>query len=189
MAKKLPKTLKEAVLEEPERFLSYIDLDVVGQSENPQYEFMRQFEKAFGTSGGLNLWQYVLDNYSIPNELYENEAVQQKLPDEFKGSLDRQELKNYYEGYREGVSKKQKLKEQRIAKKIKVEGYNRKGKTIKSYSKTKPHIYTDVQIRFILSRKKYPSVKQLTYEFNNRFKTDVSTFGIRDKRLRLMGRK
>jgi len=188
MPKTIPRTLKDAIDEEPDRFLSYLDLEKIFTSSNPYQEFLRQFEKAFNHRQGLNLWQYVFRRYLLLNKLYKSKILQEKLPQEFRGSLSRKETNAFWERYVRRISEKQKETEIKIKKPIKVVGYIRKGKKIRSYVKTKPLRYSNRQERFILARKDYP-LRQLVDEFNRAFGTKLTYYAIRDKRLRLLGRK
>ncbi len=188
MVKKIPKTLRDVISEEPERFISYLDIDKIAKSKNPYEEFLSQFSEAFGKRQGLNLWQYLQNRYNLLNELFKNKVIQDKIDEEFKGSLRRQEAKDFFDEYEKKVEKKQKKREKKIKKTIEVESYQRDGKTISGHSKTKSHTYNQRQERFILSRKD-ASTRRLTSEFNRAFDTSVTHLAIRDKRLRLQGRK
>ncbi len=188
MPKKTPASLTDAIEESPERFLAYLNIDKIVKSKNPYQTFLKQFQKAFGQQAGLNLWQYVIHKYKLLNELYKNEEIQEGLPDEFKGPLNKKETKEFFEDYVEKTEKQQEKREIKVKKLIKVKPHIRKGKEIKGYNKTKPHEYTDRQQRFILARKEYP-VSQLSDEFNRAFGTSVTKYGIRDKKARLLGKK
>jgi len=188
MVKKIPQSLNEAIDESPDRFIEYLDLDKIALSKNPYQTFLKQFQKKFGKNQGLNLWQYVVDRYKLLNELYKNEDIQEGLPDEFKGPLNKKETKQFFEDYTEKTEKQQEKREIKVKKPIKVKPHIREGKEIKGYDKTKSHEYTDRQQRFILARKEYP-VSQLSDEFNRAFGTSVTKYGIRDKKARLLGKK
>lgn len=188
MVRQIPSSLSDAINEEPERFAAYLDIPRISSAKNPYQEFLRQFQKAFNSSQGLNLFQYIVNRYKLLNTLYKSEDFQKRLPDDFKGSLKRNETKQFFIKYQEQVKKKQKIREVKIKKPISVSSHLRSGKTIPTYKSTKKHVYTERQKRFIISRKKFP-LQQLTSEFNTAFGTSITFFGIRDKRLRLFGRK
>lgn len=188
MVKTIPQSLKDAINENPEHYISYLTLRKIFKSKNPYREFLKQFERAFGSKQGLNLWQYVLNKYKILNELYKNEEIQEGLPNEFVGALSKKETKEFFEEYVGRSSEQQEKREEKIEKPISVSSYIREGKRIKAYKSSEKHEYTSRQIRFILSRSEYP-LKQLTDEFNRAFETLITHYGIRDKRLRILGKK
>ena len=112
------------------------------------------------------------------------ETVQENLPEEFQGNLDREGLKEFYEKYEQKKIDEQKRREERTKKTVKVSGY----KDVKAHSRGKAHKYTDLQNSFILSLEKLPTMV-LADKFNDSFGTKISSIGIRDRRLRLLGRK
>jgi len=188
MAKKIPQTLNDAIDEEPERFISYLEVEDIAKAKNPYQEFLNQFAEAFGEKQGLNLWQYVDSRYKLLNKLFKNEIIQDAIDEEFKGALKRKEAQDFFEKYEEKVEKKQRKREVKIKKPVKVESYQRDGKTISGHAKTKSHAYNKRQERFILARQDV-SARILASEFNRAFDTSVTSFAVRDKRLRLLGRK
>lgn len=183
-----PQSLVDAIQEEPERFIKYLDLNKISSASNPYQEFIKQFQKKFNSKNGLNLWMYIVGKYKILNELYKNEEIQRKLVEKFRGSLKRKEVKTFFIKDEERIKKQSKIRQIKIKKPIQVKSYLRNGRKINSYSSSKKHIYTDRQIKFINSRPNM-QLKRLFNEFNSAFKTSVSEYGIRDKRLRLLGRK
>lgn len=184
--RQIPSSLSDAILEEPERFIEYLNLNKISTSKNPYQEFMNQFRKSFGSAQGLNLWLYLINRYKLLNELYKSDNLQKDLPDNFKGSLKRKEVKLFFIKYPEISRKTQKRRV--IKKPINVKSHVRSGRKIKPYSSSLKHRYTSRQERFILSRKDFP-LGQLANEFNDSFGTSITLFGIRDKRLRLLGKK
>src|SRR3990167_9335032 len=96
-------SLEDAINEEPNRFLGYLKLKKIFNSKNPYQEFLRQFEKAFGSKQGLNLWQYVVGKYRLLNKLYKEEKMQEGLPKEFKGALKKEEVRKYFEKREEEI--------------------------------------------------------------------------------------
>ena len=184
----IPKSLRNAIDEEPERFLSYLDIDEIASADNPYKEFLTQFKNAFSSANGLNLWQYVENKYNILNDIFKHSSIQSAINEEFLGSLKRKEAKEFFEEQLEEVTETQEEREEKVKKPVKVVSHTRNGKEIKGYVKTKSHRYTERQERFILSRRKFP-INLLADEFNRSFETSLTSIGLRDKRLRLLGKK
>lgn len=185
---RIPQTLIDAINEEPERFLSYLNIQKIKKSKNPHKEFLNQFQKAFGYKQGLNLFQYVENKYNLLNNLYKNKEIQDKIKENFKGSLKRKETRKFFSDFEEKIKREQKRKEIKIKKKINVSQYKMKNKIIKFHKRTTPLDYSDRQKRFILKRKEYP-LRKLTYEFNKAFNLSTTSTAIKNKKLRLMGKK
>lgn len=183
---KIPDSLQDAIDEEPERFLDYLDIDKIAEADDPYYEFSKQFQKAFGTDQGLNLWKYA--DYDLLNQLFKHDLIQERLSANFEGPLDKESVKEYIEDYEEQAAEKQTKRDIRIKKPLKVKSYIREGKEVSGYSRTKRHQYSQRQERFIKSREDLPS-KVLADEFNRAFSTRLTSYSIRDKRLRILGRK
>ena len=174
-------------MEEPKRFIKGLDFRKINTSPNPQLEFLRQIENRFDKTTGLFLWRFLLDNYNTTNKMYKMKIVQEELKEQPK-NLNKQLVEDFYQSYKERTSEKQEKREKLVKKPINVPSHIREGKSIPSYKKTKGHIYTEIQERFIKSRANLPK-KTLANEFNNAFGTKVTYLGIRDKTLRLLGRK
>lgn len=177
-------SLQEAIEEEPNRFLKGIDFDKVNKAKNPQKEFLKQIEKHFDSTTGLFLWKFLLGNYSTTNKFFTMDTVQENLPEEERGNLDREGLKEFYENYEQKKINEQKRREEKTEKTVKVSGY----KEVKAHSRGKAHKYTDLQNSFILSLQDLPTMV-LADKFNDSFGTSISSVGIRDRRLRLLGQK
>lgn len=177
-------SLQEAISEEPDRFLKGIDFEKVRISDNPQKEFLKQIEKHFDSTTGLFLWKFLLDNYSTTNKFYKIDTVQENLPEEFKGNIDREEVKEFYEEYKQKKINEQRRREEMTKKVVEVKAY----KDTKAHTRGKAHEYTDLQNSFILSLQDLPTMV-LADKFNDSFETSISSVGIRDRRLRLLGRK
>jgi len=177
-------SLQEAISEEPDRFLKDIDFEKVRIAKNPEKEFLKQIERKFDSTTGLFLWRFLIDNYSTTNKFYRIELVQENLPEEFKGNIDREEVKEFYEKYKQKKTSEQRRREERVEKVVKVSAY----KTTKAHSRGKAHKYTDLQNSLILSLQDLPA-PVLADKFNDSFGTKISSIGIRDRRLRLLGRK
>lgn len=171
MVRTIPKTLREAINEEPERFASYLNIPRIARAKNPYVEFLRQFERAFGQKQGLSLWQYVVNKYSLLNQLYKSEDIQSELPEKFVGALSMKETSIFFEKRRERIMEKQMGREEEVR-----------------IERPKKHQYTDREQRFILARRDLP-LREVAYEFNKAFGTLQTRIAIRDKRLRLLGRK
>jgi len=177
-------SLQEAIQEEPDRFLKGIDFDKINKSKNPQKEFLKQIEKHFDSTTGLFLWRFLLNNYSTTNKFYKIESVQESLSEEEKGNLNREDVKEFYEAYEQKKIDEQKKREAKTKKVVKVSGY----KDTKAHSRGKAHKYSDIQNSFILSLQELPTMV-LADKFNDSFGTNISSVGIRDRRLRLLGKK
>jgi len=177
-------SLSEAIKEEPERFLKGIDFKKINASKNPQREFLRQIEKHFDSTTGLFLWRFLLDNYATTNKFYKIESVQESLDEEFKGNLNRGDVKEFYEAYEQKKINEQKKREAKTKKTVKISAY----KDTKAHVRGKAHKYSDIQNSFILSLKDL-STMVLADKFNDSFGTSISSVGIRDRRLRLLGKK
>ena len=177
-------SLAEAIAEEPDRFLKGIDFEKVRKAKNPEKEFLKQIERKFDSTTGLFLWKFLLDNYATTNKFYTMDSVQEKLPEEFKGNLDREDTKEFFEEYKEKRKSEQERREARTKKTVKVSAYE----GTKAHSRGKAHKYTDLQNSFILSLQDMDK-NTLADKFNDSFGTSISSVGIRDRRLRLLGRK
>ena len=184
----IPESLRNAIDEEPERFISYLDIVSIAKSKNPYKEFLAQFRDAFSSANGLNLWQYVENKYGILNDIFKHPSIQSAIGEEFEGSLKRKEAKEFFQETLEEVTETQEEREEKVKRPVKVASHTRDGKEIKGYVKTKSTRYTDRQERFILSRKDFP-IKLLADEFNRSFETSLTSIALRDKRLRLLGKK
>ena len=177
---------EDVINEEGDRFINdYLDVDTIASSENPYQEFLRQMESEFGIKRGLNLWNKVFNKYGLLNKLFKNKLIQDKLPK--RVPLKKKEVKSFFEKYDDSFKKKQDKKEIKVLKNINIPTYYRRGKKISSYTKSY-HMYSNRQERFIMTRKDYP-LNRLAYEFNEVFKEKFSKYGLRDKRLRLLGKK
>lgn len=177
-------SLQEAIEEEPDRFLKDIDFKKINVAEDPQKEFLKQIEKKFDTTTGLFLWKFLLDNYSTTNKLYKIDTIQESLSEEFRGNLDREGVKEFYEEYKQKKINEQRRREEMTKKVVEVKAY----KDTKAHTRGKAHEYTDLQNSFILSLQDLPTMV-LADKFNDSFETSISSVGIRDRRLRLLGRK
>lgn len=184
----IPESLRNAIDEEPERFISYLNIPAIASADNPYEEFLEQFRTAFSSANGLNLWQYVENRYGILNEIFKHPSIQAAIGEEFKGSLKRKEAKKFFEEQLEEVTETQEEREEKVKRPVKVAEHIRDGKTIKGHVKTKSTRYTDRQERFILSRRNFP-IKLLADEFNRSFESSLTSVALRDKRSRLLGRK
>ena len=184
----VPKSLTDAINEEPERFVKYFNLKKISNSANPYSEFLRQFERKFGQKQGLNLWNYILDNYDFTNQFFNARGIQDSLPKEFKGNMDKNLVQDYFDNYKKRIEDRQKNKEKKIKKQKTIAGYERDGKMINSYKRSIPHKYTTIQNNFILNQKVEGSYA-LADTFNQAFSTKLSRFAIRDRLLRLLGKK
>lgn len=164
-------TFEDLINEEGERFLEYLDIDTIVESDNPHKEFLRQFEIKFGTKRGLNLLNNVVDKYAQLNKLFKNKIIQDRLTK--KTPLRRAETKSFWK------KRKKKVERRVIKKEVRI-------KETKKFFRGK---YTPRQINFIKKRIKL-NLSELSYEFNKIFKNKPRTkIALRDKRLRLLGKK
>ena len=120
-------------------------------------------------------------------KIYTMDIVQDKLKD-LPENLNREEVKEFYENYKRKKSREQEKRERLVKKPIEVPSHIREGKRIRGYSRTKGHRYSEIQENFLKSKVEVP-VKTLADQFNNAFGTKLTSVGIRDKRLRLLGQK
>lgn len=180
-------SLAEAIDEEPQRFIKGLNFDAINKAKNPQKEFLKQIEKRFDRPTGIYLWKFLVDNYSTTNKIYKMDVVQDKLKDLPK-NLNKEDVKEFYEGYKQRKTKEQEKRDKMVKKPVKVSQHIRKGKTIQGYSKTKGHKYSEIQENFLKSKVEVP-IKTLADQFNSAFKTKLTYVAVRDKRLRLFGRK
>jgi len=157
----------DIILDEPERFSEKLQFQIIKKSKNPQKEFLKQMEKKWNQKNGLFLWKHFVEKYDLINAVYKAK---------YKKDLDKEISKKFFEKFRE----KEKNYQRRIE--INREKIRKSGKTIKNHS------YTNSQKSFILFRKKEHLYKLAT-EFNKQFNTKLSRNAIRDKRLRLLGKK
>jgi len=183
-------SLAEAIEEEPQRFIRGLDFNAINKAKNPQREFLKQIEKRFDRPTGIYLWKFLVDNYTTTNKIYKMDNVQNKLDEDLNLSenLNREDVKEFYESYKRRKESEQEKREMKVKKPIEVSSYTRGKKTIGSYKRTKGHQYSEIQENFLKSKVEV-STKTLADQFNNAFKTKLTHIGIRDKRLRLLGRK
>lgn len=181
-------SLKEAIDEEPTRFIKGLNFNAINKSKNPQKEFLKQIEKKFDEPTGIYLWKFLVDNYSTTNKIYKMKVVQDNIDEDLSDNLNRKEVKEFYENYKERKTREQEKRDKMIKKPINVSSHIRDGKTIRGYSKTKGHKYSEIQENFLKSKVEV-STKILADQFNNAFGTSITKYGIRDKRLRLLGKK
>jgi hypothetical protein len=73
--------------------------------------------------------------------------VQENISEEFRGNLNKEYTKEFYEKYKQKRKSEQKRREKRTKKMVKVKSY----KNTKAHSRGKAHKYTDLQESFILS--------------------------------------
>lgn len=184
--KVIPKSLSDAIDENPERFVEYLEIDAIVNSPNPYREFLVQFKRAFGSTRGISLYKYIKNRYNIPNKLYKSESLQKRLPIKFKGALKRKETQKFFQEVE--VEKRITKRRLPIKKTILTSSYLREGKRISTHKRSRPLDYTKRQEIFIKQRQTLP-LKQLTKEYNNIFNTRRTSIGLRDKRLRLLGKK
>jgi len=184
----IPQSLRDAIDQEPDRFISYLDIGAIVEAENPYEEFLAQFKDAFNSRNGLNLYQYVEGRYELLNTLFKHPVIQAELSDNFQGSLKIKDTTNFFDEQIEESEETQEEREEKVKRPVEVKSYKRNGKTIKGHVKTKSNRYTERQKRFILSRREFP-IGLLADEFNRSFETSLTSVALRDKRSRLLGRK
>ena len=184
---KISPSLQEAIQEEPKRFIRGLDFRKINSSNNPQLEFLRQIEKRFDKPTGIFLWRFLLNNYKTTNKFYKMNIIGKKVK-KVPNNLNRVLVERFYEDYRIRKEREQERRDILSKKTLLVKRHTRKGKIIESYFKNKGYKYNEIQKRFIKSRMNL-STKLLADEFNNAFGTKITSIGIRDKKLRIMGRK
>lgn len=171
----IPKSLREAVEEDPDRFVKYLNIDKIVKSKNPHREFLKQFYKKYGHDAkGINLWKYLEESYMINNIIFKASNIQNKL--KIRESLKKKEFNKFKNILSKLRKKKSKTK---IIRDIIV---NRG--TEKQYRRSKAVEYNDKEIKFIKYRLKMkPS--ELTGAFNDFFKRKRSYDSIRTKQIRI----
>jgi hypothetical protein len=168
-------TPDDAITQEPDRFADNIDLDKISKAKNPQKEFLKQMEKRWNRKAGLYMWRYFVEKYDLVNAVYNSKKVQNPRYNLNKG-LDKQLFEKYMDNFKEKIGNFQiKIDQNRV--RMRAKGI-----------KISPYKYNDLQKSFILSKKDMP-LKLLSSEFNRYFKAKLSRNAIRDKRLRLLGKK
>lgn len=166
-------SVEDVINEEGDRFIEYLDVNKIAESKNPYQEFLRQVNKEFGTKNGLNFLGKLVDKYQSLNTLFKNPLIQKKLQKDFRGPLKKVETKEFWEKRDERIQMNLIKTETKI-----------KEKKIKA---TRGR-YTDREIRFIVKRKDL-SLNELSYEFNKIFGQNRTKIALRDKRLRILGKK
>lgn len=161
------------VAEEPERFAEKIDLKKIEIARDHQKEFLKEMAKRWNQKGGFYLWQYLAEQYDAMNVIFNSKTVQRVIK---KRDLDRDTFKNFIKNFNEKQRNYQKRIERNILRK------RERGVVIPK------HTYTTIQKRFIEVKKEMP-LYLLANEFNRNFNTRLSRNAIRDKRLRIFGRK
>ena len=178
---------EDVIDEEGDRLIKdYLDVDKIVRARNPYKEFLKQLQLNFSEKRGINLWNKVFNKYPLLNKLFKNPIIQDRIKEEYRGALEKAERQEFLKKYEKRVEIK--VKRVVIRKPLSVGRYIRRGVKISAYKRSKGHIYTNRQTRFILARKRYP-LSRFAFEFNTAFSTKVSSIGLRDKRLRLLKRK
>jgi|GEM_PF-3907082 hypothetical protein len=157
----------DIILDEPERFSEKLDFKKIKSAKNPQKQFLRQMQKRWNRKGGVNMWKY-LDKYNLINAIYNSKKVQKVV----QGNLDKELVKEFFLKSEEKDKNSQRRLEER-----------RRERGIRTN-----HHYRNIQREFIKSRKDEP-LFLLTIEFNKNFGTRLTRNAIKDKRLRILGRK
>ena len=160
-------TPDSTIMEEPERFSERLDFSRIESAKDRQKEFLKQMEKRWNQKAGLQLWRHFVDKYELINEVYKAK---------YKKDLEREKVDQYFNQF--------KVKSKNYQKRIEV--YRRK--LMDRGVKVKRHDYSNLQVNFIKSKKDMP-LYWLSSEFNKNFKTKLTRNAIRDKRLRILGRK
>ena len=180
-------SFEEAIEQNPERFVSYLNLNKVKDKQT----FINEFYNAFNHDNkGQTIIKHGLKQ-KVLDILWKSETVQRHVQRVMKKPSKRiyhKDIKEWRKNWEEQVSKEYEEMQRKIekAKKIKVNQYNREGKLIRPYKKAR-HEWTEKQKKFIKYRLHYTSNEALAIEFNKFFKTAVSKYAIRDMKYRLKG--
>ena len=166
----------DIIEDEPDRFAERLDTKKIKKAKDSQTQFLKEMEKKWNQKGGLYLWRYLIDKYKLMNTVYTSKNIQQIMRKQFKGDLNKEIFEKFI--------KKFQAKSLKVQKRIE----SKRQELIDAGKKIKRHSYSPLQTRFILSKKRLP-LKWLSYEFNKSFNTKLSRTAIRDKRLRLLGKK
>lgn len=160
-------TPDDVILNEPWRFSEKIPFEKIDKAKIPQKEFLKQMEKRWNQKAGLQLWRHFVDKYKLINAVYH---------EKYQKDLDKELTTRYFDEFKEKAKNYQKRIEIKI-KKLKDQG-----------KKITPQKYTKLQTNFIKAKKDM-SLYWLASEFNRAFKTKLTRNAIRDKRLRVLGKK
>ncbi len=187
--RRIPKSLGQAIDEDPDRFMSYLDLKKIAKSKNPYVEMKKEMRKKFGsTTTGLNLWKYLKGSYKLQNKLYKAKKLQKMLPKQFKGSYKRNIFQQTLHKF---IHKPTKTPTKVVGIKKTVEvskGYTRivRGRevTIRTHARSRPKLFGGDELDF-LTRRIGQSPGEVTQIFNTTFKKPRSYHSIRTKLLRL----
>ncbi len=195
-------SLEDAIDEEPERFIDYLDVQAIINSKNPYKKFKEELRKAFGsTKTGLNIWKHLKDSFNLQNKLFKTPRLQSQLPEKFKGSYKKKEFNRLKKQFNKPNKRLRSTGIYAVNKTVAAISHNRKikitissGKTINavkriaSYLRSRPRLFKPNQIDFLsrrLNEKPYNTVRL----FNKTFRTNRTYSSIKTKLSRLRSKK
>ena len=185
-----PKSVIDVIDKEADRLAAYMDDDEIKDKQSMLDEFTKQFD----TNNGQNLLKHFRQNTKLADKLWKTKKVQ-KIIKKINPKLAKEDLTetDVDEALEKFAKEQEKLQEKREAKiekekKVEVEGYTRKGKTVKGHKRAS-HDYTDKMERFLKARLYFDSNKVLAARFNSFFKASFSVDAIKAKKLRMRGTK
>lgn len=184
--KRIPSSLGAAIREDPDRFVSYLNINSIKKASDPYKEFKRQLRAKFGhTTSGLNMWKYLKGSYTLQNKLWKSKSIQKVLPKEFKGALRRKSYQTLLRTFINRPTKNPiKIIGGAIKKAIETKAYRRNGREVRAYARSKARSFTKDELDFLTRRLK-ESPTRVTELFNQTFKTGRTLSSIKTKLARI----
>jgi len=189
MPRKSIESLINAMEQNPERFVNYLNVKKIKDKQT----FLTEFYNAFNTDNrGQTLIRYGLKQ-KVLDLLWKSKPIQEHIKEVMPKPSRRiyhKDIKEWRAKWEEKMQKEYEEIQRKIeeAKKITVKPYRREGKEVKPHARSR-HRWTELQKKFIKHRLHYSSNEALAVEFNRHFKTAVSKYAIRDMKYRLAGKK
>jgi hypothetical protein len=163
---KSKQSFSEAIIEEPARFLKYVDFSQVKDFG----DFDNLFREAFDTSNGANANIDASDMIA----LFETPECKALMRENVSS-------KQFDEMYGDGVVVRREAPSKNkvvtiTAERVTVKPHTWKGKSIKPYNKGKPKPFSNAEVKFIQVRKqKGITTKKIISQYQQHFKKDERT--------------
>lgn len=167
---RIPSSLKDAIVEDPDRFAKYLDAKRLRDALEPYAAFKEELQRVFGdTTSGLNMWQYLKKSYTLQNRLWKSKTIQNLLPKELRVPLKRVDYQSHIGDFEKKPEQKPVPIVGGAAKSKAVKGYDRFGKKVNGYSRTPSRKFDGDEVDFLRRRKGEP-VRETFKAFNRVFR-------------------
>ena len=169
-------SFSDAIKDEPERFLKYVDFSKVKDFG----DFDNLFREAFDTQLGKNA---KLDSEDLI-VLFESPECKSKMKEQVSADDYDKLYGNGNKVVRVPVTKKKVVTI--VTKKVQVKSHRWKGREVKSATRTTPRKFSNAELKFLKVRKqKKVSPKQTIKEFESHFKNPRTSSSLRSKMYRI----